>query len=165
MYSDDGEYVPFKDTLILTGPAEKWLGQIESAMRITLKLQLAETRKSLKKLMSTRDKWLALWPGQLCLTSSKIQWTSDCTRYLTICQIVGAKKPLKKLRKKQNSVLSKLSEMSRRDLNKQMRLKVNTLITIEIHGRDVIDRMYRMSKCSQNCFIKLINLYGLFRLY
>lgn len=146
MYSDDGEYVPFKETLILAGPAEKWLNLIESAMRITLKNLLADTRKSLKKMMSTRDKWLDLWPGQLCLTSSKIQWTSDCTRYLTICQITGTKKPLKKLRKKQNSVLMKLSEMSRRELNKQMRLKVNTIITIEIHGRDVIDRMYKASK-------------------
>lgn len=148
MFSDDGEYVNFVDVLILNGPAEKWLSMIEVAMRITLKDQLRSTRKSLKKMMSARDKWLALWPGQLCLTSSKIQWTSDCTRNLTICKIAGMKKPLKKLRRKQNSVLMKLSDMSRKELPKQMRLKVNTLITIEIHGRDVIDKMYKMSKCS-----------------
>lgn len=146
MYSDDGEYVKFLDMFVISGPAEKWLNQIEKAMRAVLKDLMGSTRKSLKKMMSTRDKWLALWPGQLCLTSSKIQWTSDCTRNLTICGIVGQKKPLKKLRKKQSNVLAKLSDMSRRDLNKQLRLKVNSIITIEIHGRDVIDRMYKMSK-------------------
>lgn len=146
MFSDDGEYVAFLEMFIITGPAEKWLVQIEKAMRATLKDQMASTRKSLKKMMGSRDKWLAMWPGQLCLTSSKIQWTTDCTRMLTICRMVSSKKPLKKLRRKQSNVLMKLSDMSRRDLNKQLRLKVNTIITIEIHGRDVIDRMYKMSK-------------------
>lgn len=146
MYSDDGEYVKFLDMFVVSGPAEKWLNQIERAMRAVLKELMGSTRKSLKKMMSSRDKWLALWPGQLCLTSSKIQWTSDCTKNLRICSFVGQKKPLKNLRKKQSAVLTKLSDMSRRDLNKQLRLKVNSIITIEIHGRDVIDRMYKMSK-------------------
>lgn len=145
MYSDDGEYVQFLETMILSGPAERWLNTIERAMHAILKEQLRMTRQSLKKMLTNRDKWLSMWPGQLCLTSSQIQWTSDCTRSLTLCKITEQKKPLKKLRKKQNAVLTKLSEMSRRDLAKQLRLKVNTIITIEIHGRDVIDRMYRMN--------------------
>lgn len=146
MYSDDGEYVPFLEKLILAGPAEIWLSTIERVMRITLKEQLRQTRNSLKKMLSSREKWLGLWPGQLCLTSTKIQWTTDCTRTLIVCNTVQLKKPLKKLRKKQNNLLMKLSEMSRKELGKQLRLKVNTIITIEIHGRDVIDRMYKMSK-------------------
>lgn len=52
---------------------------------------------------------------------------------------------MKKLRKKQNQVLGKLSELSRKDLPKIQRLKTNSLITIEIHSRDVIDRMYKAS--------------------
>lgn len=62
---------------------------------------------------------------------------------------MDSKKPLKKLRKKQNQVLGKLSELSRRDLPKIQRLKTNSLITIEIHSRDVIDRMYKASKLIQ----------------
>lgn len=56
-----------------------------------------------------------------------------------------SKKPLKRLRKKQNRILMKLSELSRKDLVKLQRLKANALITIEIHSRDVIDRMYKAS--------------------
>lgn len=76
----------------------------------------------------------------------QIQWTTDCTRALVHCKIMESKKPLKRLRKKQNQVLGKLSELSRRDLPKIQRLKVNSLITIEIHSRDVIERMYKASK-------------------
>lgn len=61
-------------------------------------------------------------------------------------KITESKKPLKKLRRKQNQVLNKLSELSRRDLTKLQRLKANALITIEIHSRDVIDKMYKASK-------------------
>lgn len=146
MFAHDGEYVAFDNVLLIGGPAERWLAQVEAAMRQTLKQQLRLARKSLKTMLTKRDRWLSQWPGQLCLTSSKIQWTSDCTRTLTICRLVGQKVPLKKLRRKQNAVLAKLSEQSRRELSQQMRLKVNTLITIEIHGRDVIDKMYKMSE-------------------
>lgn len=70
--------------------------------------------------------------------------------------MTDSKKPLKRLRKKQNGVLAKLSELSRRELPKIQRLKVNSLITIEIHSRDVIDRMYKASKyplagCAKYC--------------
>lgn len=157
MYSDDGEYVPFAEILILTGPSEKWLSLIERAMHAALTEKLRMTRKSLRKMLTKRDKWLNMWPGQLCLTSCLIQWTTDCTKSLVLCKIFEIKKPLKKLRRKQNNVLSRLSEMSRKNLSKQLRLKVNSLITIEIHGRDVIDRMYRMSRFSlvlleKSCF-------------
>lgn len=59
---------------------------------------------------------------------------------------MDSKRPLKRLRKKQNQVLAKLSELSRKELPKIQRLKTNALITIEIHSRDVIDRMYKASK-------------------
>lgn len=75
----------------------------------------------------------------------QIQWTTDCTRALVHARIMESKKPLKRLRKKQNQVLGKLSELSRRELTKIQRLKTNALITIEIHSRDVIDRMYKAS--------------------
>lgn len=73
---------------------------------------------------------------------------------------MDSKRPLKRLRKKQNQVLAKLSELSRKELPKIQRLKTNALITIEIHSRDVIDRMYKASKskvvhfCKDLTFIK-----------
>ncbi len=149
MVSADGEYVKFLESIILTGPSEKWLKSIEIAMRAVLKNQLRDTLVMLRKMSANRDRWLEKFPGQLCLTTCQMQWTTNCTRSLLICNYLKNRKPLKKLRRKQNKILGFLSELSRRDLPKQLRLKVNAVITIEIHSRDVIDKMYRMSKSSE----------------
>lgn len=143
MYSDDGEYVAFLHILYVDGPAEKWLKVLEDYMFAVMRDQLKLTRASLRKLSSNREKWLSMWPGQLVNTTCLIQWTTECTRSLIHCKTINQKKPLKKLKRKQGKILGKLSEMSRKDLPKIMRLKVNTLITVEIHGRDVIERMYK----------------------
>lgn len=48
--------------------------------------------------------------------------------------------------KKQKNVLTKLSKIIRGDLTNTERLKVVALIVIEIHGRDVIESIYKSSK-------------------
>lgn len=58
----------------------------------------------------------------------------------------GTRKPLKKIRKKQKKVLLKFSDAIRGDLTKINRLKIVALVTIEIHARDVIDKMYKSRK-------------------
>lgn len=60
--------------------------------------------------------------------------------------MLEVKTPLRKLRKKQNKVLQKFSEAIRGNLSKVQRLKVVALVTIEIHARDVIDKMYKVRK-------------------
>lgn len=74
----------------------------------------------------------------------KIQWTSDCTRTLCRCEIMKEKKPMKKLRKKQNQILTTLQNMSRKEISKILRCKVNALCVIEIHSRDCVDKLYKM---------------------
>lgn len=56
------------------------------------------------------------------------------------------KKPLKKLRKKQNLILATLQAMSRKEIGKILRCKVNALCVIEIHSRDTVEKMYKMGK-------------------
>lgn len=145
MFSEDGEYIEFSQASLLDGPSELWLHGIEKAMRITLKDILKPCRLALRKMLRERDKWLMAWCGQLTITSSQMQWTTDCTRALMQCKIIESKAPLKKLKKKYKQVLAALSELSRRDLQKISRLKTNALITIEIHAKDVIDKMYKAS--------------------
>jgi dynein heavy chain len=60
--------------------------------------------------------------------------------------MTDSKKPLGKLRKKQNQALDKYSEAIRGDLTKLDRLKFKAIVVIEIHARDVIELMYKMSE-------------------
>lgn len=119
----------------------------------------------LRKMSASRDRWLEKYPGQLCLTTCQMQWTTNCTRSLLVCNYLKNRKPLKKLRRKQNKILEFLSELSRRDLPKQLRLKVNAVITIEIHSRDVIDKMYKMSKKKRNHVNKAPRQCSLFQFF
>uniref|UniRef100_A0A8D0HGT5 Dynein axonemal heavy chain 2 n=1 Tax=Sphenodon punctatus TaxID=8508 RepID=A0A8D0HGT5_SPHPU len=143
MYSLDGEYIDFTHSLLLEGPVEKWLCGVERAMRLTLKELLRNCRLALKKMLSKRDKWVKEWPGQLVITASQIQWTQDVTKCLATCKERGDKKYLKAMKKKQVSMLNKYSEAIRGNLTKIMRLKIVALVTVEVHARDVLEKLYK----------------------
>ncbi|XP_048588102.1 dynein axonemal heavy chain 2 isoform X2 [Nematostella vectensis] len=143
MYSAEGEYVEFGHSVLLEGPVEAWLCDVERSMRWTLKELLKHCRLGLKKSLSKRDKWVKEWPGQLTITSSQMQWTSDCNKALSSSKERGDKKALKSLKKKQVSMLNKFSEMIRGSLTKMQRLKIVALVTIEVHGRDVIEKLIK----------------------
>ena len=73
-------------------------------------------------------------------------WTTDCTRALT--QITaGSKGALKAQKKKQVSYLNKLTGIIRGHLSNVERNKVVALITMEIHNRDVMEKMVK-ANCS-----------------
>lgn len=70
MSSADGEYVEFTHSgtpvhVLLDGPVEAWLCDIERTMRTSLKDILKQCRVALKKMLSKRDKWIKEWCGQV----------------------------------------------------------------------------------------------------
>ena len=145
MFSADGELVEFTQgqNKTLDGAVENWLCEVEKSMRATLKESLKNTRAALKKSMTKRDKWCKDWPGQMLISASQIQWTQDCTRALTLTKERGNKKALKSLKRKQTTMLDKFSEAIRTNLPKLMRLKIVALVTVEVHARDVIEKLIK----------------------
>lgn len=63
-----------------------WVAIAEAAMRVTLREVLRQCRTGLRKMLAKRDRWVKEWPGQPGITSTQIQWTSDCTRTLLHCK-------------------------------------------------------------------------------
>lgn len=57
-----------------------------------------------------------------------------------------SRKPLRKLRKRQNQALAKYSEAIRTDVDKLLRIKLKAIVVIEIHARDVIEKLYKLRK-------------------
>ena len=84
----------------------------------------------------------------MCITASQIQWTADCEKALDR----GDKKALRSLKKKQVAMLDKFSEAVRGKLSKMERAKIVALITIEVHARDIIDKLFRMGCNTRNAF-------------
>ncbi|CAH2077130.1 unnamed protein product, partial [Iphiclides podalirius] len=98
------------------------------------------------------ESWLLALEHTMRVVLREIQWTSDCTRTLCRCEIMKEKKPMKRLRKKQNQILATLQAMSRKEITRILRCKVNALCVIEIHSRDSVDRMYKMGCMSVTAF-------------
>ncbi|XP_060775597.1 dynein axonemal heavy chain 2 [Neoarius graeffei] len=152
MFSADGEFVEFTDPVLLEGPVEAWLGDIEQAMRCTLRDCLKSCLFGLKKMVGKRDKWIKDWPGQMLITASQIQWTTDVTRALIACKERADKSALKSMKKKQVSMLHRYSDAIRGNLSKIMRLKLVALVTVEVHARDVIDKLIKAGCCDVTDF-------------
>ncbi|CAB3235267.1 unnamed protein product [Arctia plantaginis] len=72
MLSEDGECIEWKYNVILDGPAEVWLLNLEHVMRVVLRDQLILTRAALRKCRYQREQWINDWPGQLGITCSKV---------------------------------------------------------------------------------------------
>ncbi|XP_053425879.1 dynein axonemal heavy chain 2 isoform X5 [Nycticebus coucang] len=152
MFSGDGEYIDFLHSILLEGPVESWLGDAERTMRVTLRDLLRNCRLALKKFLNKRDKWVKEWAGQMVIAASQIQWTADVTKCLQTAKERGDKKILKVMKKKQVSILNKYSEAIRGNLTKIMRLKIVALVTIEIHARDVLEKLYKSGLMDVNAF-------------
>ncbi|XP_076454460.1 dynein axonemal heavy chain 2-like [Babylonia areolata] len=152
MSSVEGEYVEFASPMTIEGPVESWLCEVEKTMRWTLKEVLKNTRTALKKQLNKRDRWIKDWPGQMCITASQIQWTADVTRALNQVKERGEKRPLKHKKKKQVHMLDKFSDAIRGNLTKNQRSKIVALVTIEVHARDIIDKLYKTGCNDTNAF-------------
>ncbi len=148
MNAPDGETAAFVDNVIIDGAVELWLVQVEKAMRRGISKLLNVAIQGFK---GKKEKWVKDTIGQLIITTGSIMWTTDCTKAL-IAISSGTKGALKQQKKKQVSYLNKLTAMIRSPLSKIERNKVVALITMEIHNRDVIERMVKANCTSVSDF-------------
>ena len=143
MVAPDGETAAFVANVDLDGAVEIWLGALEQAMQLGVAKLL---QASLQLFKGKKEKWVKEVQGQLLITTGAIQWTSDCTKSLLAVQ-GGNKGAMKQLKKKQLGYIARLTDMIRGNLTSIERNKVVSLITMEIHNRDVMIRMIQ-SNCA-----------------
>lgn len=140
MISPDGEKVPFSKPVILDPPVEGWLVQVERRMRSTLRKLLRSCEEANRSKGMKKDKWVLKYPGQLLITAGQISWTTACQNALAKVA-EGNKKAMRMCRRRQTRTIAKLTDMIRKPLGKVDRNKVVALITIEVHARDVQERL------------------------
>ena len=152
MAAANGESVPFVDVTTLDGPVEAWLCDIEKNMRDTIKEELRKAHANLKRMLIKRDKWVKEHPGQLCISAGQIQWTADVTKALGLSKERDDQRALKSLKKKQVAMLNKFSEAIRGNLTQQQRLKIVVLVTIEVHARDILEKLVKSKVADASAF-------------
>ena len=149
MHSPQGEYVEFKEPLVCDGPVEVWLNKIMETMRLALREVLAVSSKTIDD--KARDEWLFDYCAQIMVLVTRIVYTEDVG--LAFDQLEeGNDNALKDYYDKCQVQLNKLSDLINGELTKGDRTKIITLVTIDVHARDVITKLIHDRVESIECF-------------
>eukprot|EP00904_Undaria_pinnatifida_P003150 jgi/Undpi1/12836/HiC_scaffold_7.g02503.m1 len=139
----DGERVKFHALFHMTGAVEMWLTRqarmLVTWMQKTLMLNLDEAVReaALWELDKPREEWLFGYPAELALLAGQILWTEECERSLEEYEN-GAEDAVKKYLEVCCIRLDGLIKLVQGELTRESRAKIITLITIDVHGRDVV---------------------------
>lgn len=102
-------------------------------------------RDELERALATRGQlapevWLAQRPAQIAILASQITWTQEAVAAFERLQ-EGAPTGMKDFYKKQHEKVDRLTVMVQGELPQGERLKIISLITIEVHARDIVAKL------------------------
>lgn len=133
MYSQMDEYIPFKETVFPRKNVENWLTEIEVMMKRSIRVALQDgVEKS--KTMSKTD-FILNACGQVAIAVNQVFWTQECEDNL---RKYGS---LEKYVSTANSNLMLLVETVRQKLTHLQRMNLGGMITIEVHARDIVEKL------------------------
>ncbi|KAF8276972.1 putative dynein heavy chain [Trypanosoma cruzi] len=141
--SQEGEVVIFDRPVATMGaPVEQWLQEVLEESRSTLR-DVLKAGVYYYPRMGRLD-WLKKYHGMVTLTGAKIWWTFEVEDAFNSLK-KGKKSSMKDLSGKLTRQLIDLVGEMDKDIEKQYAKKVNTLIIVDVHGRDIVDRFVRDS--------------------
>ena len=136
------EVIPLDQNVKAVGNIEDWLGSLEDRMQKSMK-GLCETAAAtcggpLREFVDAQC-------GQFALLGIQLNWTLQCQTALEKCR--SSKGIMNETAKTQASVLVELSSWCLQDLGSKMnRTKIETLVTIHVHQKDVFVDMLKLYK-------------------
>ena len=148
-----GEYVPFSQAneVLCGGAVEAWLNKVEQSMKRTVGEEIEKTLLDYPPKMK-RENWVQQYIGQALIAVGQIKWTQLVSEALTGGEEAAVKKALKKARRSEVMILTKLTEMVRKQQTSIVHKKIRACVTIEVHNRDVIERIYYANCRSRSDF-------------
>lgn len=153
MIAKDGEEVPLYEDFTMEGEVEAYLNRLTEAMRKSLKVILSDAvEKAVNWEIDTpRHEWLFDYPAQLCITGTQIYWTDETQMALEEYE-GGQEDAVKRYLQVCNNRLSALIQLVLGELTSADRTKIISLITMDVHSRDVVDRLIAQKTEGPNAF-------------
>lgn len=148
MASSEGETFQFRQPVAIEGAAEIWMTEVEKEMKDSLHQISKEGVYFYAK--KPRGTWINESLGMVTLGGSQIWWTWETEDTFQRVQN-GNKYAMKDYLVKQNAQLSQLTSMVRSNLSDETRKKVNQMIIVEVHAKDIIDTFVRDSIMDSRC--------------
>lgn len=140
MQAKDGELVHFGTPFFMNGAVEKWLNELTERMRETLRTTLEQALSDAANWDGEcpRDEWITKHPAQVTLLASQIVWTEDTENALENFEN-GSEDAVKKHGQQLTVRLEALITLVQREIERGLRTKITTLITMDVHNRDAVD--------------------------
>ena len=128
---------------VIEGPVESWMTTVEDEMRATLKHIAKEGVFEYASM--PRAEWLVHVLGMVGLAGSQIWWTWEVEDVFRRVNEGGEKYAMKAFESKLTGQLNDLVARVRQPLDSLSRKKINTLLIIDVHARDIVDSFVRDS--------------------
>jgi len=139
MVANDSEDVPFSVAIELKGNVEDYLADVVKMMQETLQDVCRDCASECEGL--TSKEIVERFPAQVCILAIQFAWTIDNEEALLKTR--SDKTAMVACNKKALSVLNDLIGMTVTDLSKLDRTNVETLITIQVHQKDICDDLVK----------------------
>uniref|UniRef100_A0A8B9SZZ8 Dynein axonemal heavy chain 3 n=1 Tax=Anas platyrhynchos TaxID=8839 RepID=A0A8B9SZZ8_ANAPL len=130
MISSEKEKFPFIDKIYpmnAKGMVEKWLLQVEEMMLASVRQVLQDGIKGYIEV--PRKTWVLQWPGQVVICVSSIYWTEEVSEAITKGTLQS------------NLQIADIVELVRGKLSSGARLTLGALTVIDVHARDVVEKL------------------------
>jgi len=154
MFSKDGdEFVDLAAPFTCEGPVEEWLQGLVQAMQATLRSILAKAKFTADhwEIERPRQKWLFQYPAQIALTASQIIWSEEVNSQFDAFAD-GNEQAMKEYSKVLQARLEALIQLVLGELTLRDRIKIMTLITVDVHNRDVVGKLIENKVQDVNSF-------------
>jgi len=153
MFSKEYEYVDFSSDFVAEGAVETWLSNLEFKMRATLAEILEHARASaeLWEVEIPREKWVDGYCAQLALVTTQIIMTEEVNRAFDDLE-GGSESAMKEYFKQVEARIAALITRVRGELPVELRIKIITIITIDVHSRDVVEKFVNLKLSDKEAF-------------
>ncbi|EDV22455.1 uncharacterized protein TRIADDRAFT_50643 [Trichoplax adhaerens] len=143
MVSSESEKMDFKEYVVTEGRVEDWMTKVQGEMKRTNKFI---TKKAIFTYCesSTRIDWMHNYQGMVVLAGNQIWWTWEVEDVFRKIK-KGDKMAMKNYSAKQHLQINDLVVKVRGQLTKNERKKLNTVLIIDVHARDIVDAFVRDS--------------------
>ncbi|XP_067295015.1 dynein axonemal heavy chain 10 isoform X2 [Pseudorasbora parva] len=143
LVSAEGEVMELKQPVPAEGRVEDWMTGVLLEMRRTNRLITKEAIYFYNH-QKTRVDWMLDYQGMVVLAANQVWWTWEVEDVFKRMN-QGEKQALKQYAKKMHQQINDLVKRITQPLNKNDRRKINTVLIIDVHARDIVDTFVRDS--------------------
>ncbi|GBG77441.1 hypothetical protein CBR_g23890 [Chara braunii] len=139
MHSVQGEIVKLEEPVIAVGNIEDWLKKLVAGMQSTVKKIIKRAYDEVNVIPI--GEFVFKYPAQAVLIGLQFLWTADSQ--IALASVKSDKSSMNKVMKKFDAILRELVDITTRDLGKNERTNIETMVTVHVNQRDTFEDLLR----------------------